>query len=482
MPEPTQPPTSESEPTIEEFSRYTLPIREVDDLSHLPSKFKVKVKRLPLAKFLVKEMIRYQNRPHFAEVVTSRPCIFGTFGSPVGGFFPLPRQCVGCLRCMTEHPGMVTVRHNPERLKWGDDFLTPKLVDTIIHESATGAVPVKGQGYRGRMGGPGWDGMWTDMSEIVRPTRDGIHGREYISTVIDIGGRQTFVEFDPNGKLANPPSANLSLPLPILFDQPPRTIRSKALCTILSRAARIADTLALMPLTTILERQLAGNHLVPLLAPGQQDLLSRLDFAPRMVELTEWDQGLIATLRRELPGTIVALRLPFGPGSAEKLLERVEAGVEVVHLTADYHGRDPQGNFVLDLIKQAHDDLVRASLRDTVTLLGSGGIVAAEHVPKAIICGLDGVALNTPLLSALQARPLGQCADPVTSRFKVPRLKVDWGTQRLVNLLGSWRDQLLEIMGAMGLREVRRLRGELGRAMFQAELEKEAFGGIEGYA
>ncbi len=29
--------------------------------------------------------------------------------------------------------------------------------------------------------------MWTDMSEIVRPTRDGIHGREYISTSVDIG-------------------------------------------------------------------------------------------------------------------------------------------------------------------------------------------------------------------------------------------------------------------------------------------------------
>jgi hypothetical protein len=40
---------------------------------------------------------------------------------------------------------------------------------------------------------------------------------------------------------------------------------------------------------------------------------------------------------------------------------------------------------------------------------------------------------------------------------------------------------LLEIMGAMGLREVRRLRGETGRAMFQNELEREAFAGIEGY-
>jgi len=48
-------------------------------------------------------------------------------------------------------------------------------------------------------------------------------------------------------------------------------------------------------------------------------------------------------------------------------------------------------------------------------------------------------------------------------------------------LIASWRDQLLEILGAMGLREVRRLRGELGRAMFQTELEREAFASIPGF-
>ncbi|MCC6396037.1 MAG: hypothetical protein IT282_03390, partial [Bacteroidetes bacterium] len=57
-----------------------------------------------------------------------------------------------------------------------------------------------------------------------------------------------------------------------------------------------------------------------------------------------------------------------------------------------------------------------------------------------------------------------------------------WGVQRLKNLLTSWRDQLLEVMGAMGLREVRRLRGEMGRAMFQKDLQREAFEGITGYA
>jgi hypothetical protein len=48
-------------------------------------------------------------------------------------------------------------------------------------------------------------------------------------------------------------------------------------------------------------------------------------------------------------------------------------------------------------------------------------------------------------------------------------------------LCGSWRDQLLEILGAMGIREVRRLRGEFGRSMVVKHLEDEAFEGIAGY-
>jgi glutamate synthase domain-containing protein 2 len=47
----------------------------------------------------------------------------------------------------------------------------------------------------------------------------------------------------------------------------------------------------------------------------------------------------------------------------------------------------------------------------------------------------------------------------------------DWAAQRLVNLMNAWRDQLLEALGAMGMREVRRLRGEMGRAIFRPQAE-----------
>jgi tRNA G26 N,N-dimethylase Trm1 len=44
--------------------------------------------------------------------------------------------------------------------------------------------------------------------------------------------------------------------------------------------------------------------------------------------------------------------------------------------------------------------------------------------------------------------------------------------------MGAWHSQLIEVLGAMGIREVRRLRGEVGRAMFLEDIEKDAFGDI----
>jgi hypothetical protein len=52
----------------------------------------------------------------------------------------------------------------------------------------------------------------------------------------------------------------------------------------------------------------------------------------------------------------------------------------------------------------------------------------------------------------------------------------------LVNLIAAWHAQLLEVLGAMGLRDVRRLRGEVGRAIFKEDIEKETFGQIFGPA
>jgi len=158
----------------------------------------------------------------------------------------------------------------------------------------------------------------------------------------------------------------------------------------------------------------------------------------------------------------------------------IRAGVRVIQLVADESGR-AAGRFFGDVILENHKRLVEEGVREEVTLIGSGGITLAEHVPKAILCGLDLVGLDIPLLVALQARFGSGGSGGSGLDVRLPKLPHGWAVQRLMNLSASWRDQLLEILGAMGLREVRRLRGEVGRCMFQKDLEREAFAGIAGY-
>jgi len=426
---------------------------------------------------LLKEFIQYRGN---RTIILNRPCMYGVFSGPVGGFAPREHLCVGCLRCTTQYPEFVTILPNPARSRLGDSYFTPDCVDTVCYEARSGKIPVKGAGYRGMFGGNGWDGLWTDMSEIVRPTRDGIHGREFISTVIDIGAKLSCLDFAERQLSSKRPQI-FSIPTPVLFDVPPDSLLTDAVVRTLAGAAQETETLVVLPIEVLGKSALSGRHIVPLITGTHSAALEELSFEPAMLELAEWDQPLFERVQRQFPCSVVCLRMELP--ATDSLLRAMGAGVRVFHLLADYHGRGKDGRFVSDLFREAHKTLVTERCRDEVTILGGGGIIAAEHVPKAIICGCDGVSLDTSLLVALQAQFVGEAVNHEASSFKLPSgLTVDWGVQRITNLMASWRDQLLEVMGAMGLREVRRMRGEIGRAMFQKDLEEEAFSEIAGYA
>jgi glutamate synthase domain-containing protein 2 len=147
----------------------------------------------------------------------------------------------------------------------------------------------------------------------------------------------------------------------------------------------------------------------------------------------------------------------------------VSAGVGVIHLYADEVGQDTAARPLPDALREVHRHLVDSALRDQVTLIVSGGIAGAEHVAKAIACGADAVAVDfVPLIAWGCALWADRGACPVETQ----ELDPEWGAQRLVNLMAAWRDQLLEALGAMGMREVRRLRGEAGRLIFHVEQER----------
>lgn len=465
------------------YERYHIETLSAPDIVPWPNRFLVQVNRFQLAKLLIQEVFHQRGD---IKAITSRPCMYGTFSGPIGGFAPRPQHCVGCLRCTTQHPDAVTIKPNPARERLGDSYFHFQHINAVTYEAKTGSIPVKGAGYRGKFGGEGWDGMWTDMSEIVRPTRDGIHGREFISTVVDIGEVPAYLVFDADGYPTGIIPSSISIPVPYIFDRMPPTVASSHLSEILTNAARQVQTLTILPVDDIPLLKSSGAHIIPLVNPGEKAKMDNLGFAPTMIEIDSTDQALPAVqstfekLQSSYPEAVISLRLTYK--DPDTLMAYTDIGIRTFHLVADFHGRGTDGQFALELIRTAHQAFVDARIRGQVTLIGSGGIVAAEHVPKAIIAGLDLVALDTPLLVAMQAEFDGECADRQTSKFDLPEnLPHDWAVQRIKNMSAAWRDQLLEILGAMGLREVRRLRGEMGRAMFQVDLEREAFAEIDGY-
>ena len=453
------------------YIRYTVPSSPAPNSAPHPTRFKVKINRLELSKLLARELIQYRSD---LDTVLSRPCVYGVFSSPIGGFWAREEHCVGCLRCTVQHPNIVSILPNPERLDLGDSYISPDLVETLLYEAASGRVPVRGAGYGGGFGGEGWDGMWTDMSEIVRPTRDGIHGREFISTAVQLGWKPLMQEFDADGGLARSDETLIELPIPVLFDRLP--IENPGAYGAIEAAASSLQTLAIAPAEQLDKLPAKSESVVPLVEPQEIGRLPVEGQAYRMIELNGWNSSAYERIASAFPHAIVAVRLPV----EADLNDPLEAGVAVFHLTADYHGRTGSG-FIMEAIRIAHDDLIARGIREQITLIGSGGIAAAEHVPKAIIAGLDAVAIETAALIALQAQFKSEVRDEAAGEIDLPDADPDWAEQRLINLLGSWRDQLLEILGAMGLREARRLRGEIGRAMIQADLEREAFSEIEGY-
>ena len=157
-------------------------------------------------------------------------------------------------------------------------------------------------------------------------------------------------------------------------------------------------------------------------------------------------------------------------------------GAEIIHVVADYRGQElnsPAGSgsrHLKDIIRSVHLRLVEDKMRDEVTIIASGGIAMAEHVPKAMLCGADLTAIDFPLMVAIGGRIYEEPEKILVLPEGLDKIPAPVIKQRIVNLMGAWHSQILEMMGAMGIREARRLRGESGRAIFFEEIDRDTFG------
>jgi ferredoxin len=420
-----------------------------------------------------------------------RGCVYGLYRDEADtlhdelGYLDYIYQCKGCLNCIQNCTKNILTRvENPEFRRLGDEYYTPEIILSTWFQSETGRIPVSGSGYGGPFSGSGFDSMWTDMSEIVRPTRDGIHGREYISTSVDIGRKLKRLEFKDN-LLESTPSPLFELPLPVFFDVIPENWRRGSVIESLLRAAAAIETMAVVR-DDDGAADLATEHkrIIPLVQNAERAGEGPLQTVPIvMVSDCANIKAVQATLKEQNAERIVAIRMEATPDCAARAVELARNGAELIHLVFDRHGREKAAGkprHARDVIRETHRALVKEGIRDQVTLAASGGIALPEHMAKAIICGVDLVAIDLPLLLALECRLCGECERGEPCQIDLEKAEVEFAVSRIKNLIGAWHQQLVEVLGAMGIREVRRLRGETGRAMFFEDLERDSFGKIFG--
>ncbi len=420
-------------------------------------------------------------------VCVKKRCVYGVYDhrnlDPLQMIDSIDNECMNCLRCVQGCPKeLIHKSLNPEYRALGDPYWSPDIISKLWYQAETGKIPVSGAGYPGPFSGPGFDSMWTDMSEIVRPTRDGIHGREYISTAIDLGRTSRHLSFNDEGILERDYSQIYDIPLPIILKMPAFGAINEDTIKGWAMAAKRLGTLMALPQEMIHSApDDSGPYLVPMISPEKSEPYT-VPKESRILEISwseEWAR-VIEEMERAYPSLLISVRIPMDEKVEEKALSLARNGVSIIHLEAAENGffMDRGKQYLKDGIRSTHLKLVEAGIRDEITLLASGGIAMAEHVPKAIICGADAVLIDFPILIALECRMCRRCTKGLDCPVEIDRASPSWVASRVINLVGAWHNQLLEVMGAMGIRDARRLRGEVGRAMFFEDLDRATFGSM----
>ena len=211
------------------------------------------------------------------------------------------------------------------------------------------------------------------MSEIVRPTRDGIHGREYISTAIELGKRPGSLQFDEQDDLVTEIPSFAEIHIPIVLDLPDNKFVTNSIKKAIATAAVSINTFAVASLEDangVLEKH--KEHLIVRFDPARDDVNELYGTAIVELAFSENIPAVIEKITEIHPGIIVSVRLPLDENSVEQATALAAGGAGVIHLQATYNGKGfgkRSEDFIIKLVKEVHDALLEKALRDQVTIL-----------------------------------------------------------------------------------------------------------------
>ncbi|MBN1587160.1 MAG: FAD-binding protein, partial [Candidatus Omnitrophica bacterium] len=371
-----------------------------------------------------------------------------------------------------------------------------------------------------------------DLSVIVRPTRDGL--RESISFRLSLGRRLAFQVYDRlrqilggrfPGMITRMQGVHLNMPL--LFEVPviegTRSAdgtglaqqRTGEVAEIMARSAYLEGSLvlieiedfirnyeALMPYAENISLRVRGGSLGRALDevrkrqndfPGFDTVLAKLP----MIEIVDDDQygedsqrsvaevlNQAKALQRivrgfpaeaevspaRLPQISILLQPRVGTDHemiAQRALAFANAGADILHIKSPFNAAATDYE-TARLIPTVYEALKSEGRHQQVPIIASGGIKQAADIGVTMMLGATAVVADrTPLVALDHEMPRLDRE----GRERIEPFNIDEGVERLHNLTHSWLDQFQEVLGAFGVRDVRRIVGDRGRLIDLREQE-----------
>ncbi len=223
---------------------------------------------------------------------------------------------------------------------------------------------------------------------------------------------------------------------------------------------------------------LLGDKVTPAVASMREAVVGNSLFSPfpfHSVYSVEDHKKHVDWIKQINPRCLVSVKVSTPTDVDMVAVGSYYAGAHIIHLDGSYGGTGAapdiaKKNIAMPIeyaIPKVHRFLAEEGIRDQVTLIASGGIRSAYDIAKAIALGADGAVIGTADMVALECLRCHNCesgqgcprgiatTDPELSQL----LEVEWGAQRIINLYGAWKEQLMALLRIWGLKEIGELVG-----------------------
>jgi glutamate synthase domain-containing protein 2/ferredoxin len=233
---------------------------------------------------------------------------------------------------------------------------------------------------------------------------------------------------------------------------------------------------------------LLGDKNTPAVARMREAVAGNALFSPfpfHSVYSVEDHKKHLDWIKQINPRTLVSVKVSTPTDVDMVAVGSYYAGAHIIHLDGSYGGTGAapdiaKKNIAMPIeyaIAKVHKFLVAEGIRDSVTLVISGGARTADDVMKAIALGADAVVIGTAEMVALGCVRCACCESgrgcprgiASTDPELMELMGLDWASQRLLNLMNAWHEEMVKTLVGLGLSSVRDLRGRSDLLYYMAD-------------